>query len=152
METIITSYGVQHGFRGGRSCETQLVKFIDDLVYNIQNGGQTDVAIMNFAKAFDKIGHHRLFLKLAHYGIRKKTNKWMLAFLTNRVQRVVLNGEHTRDAHVKSGVPQGSVLGLCLFFIYRNDLPESLGSTVCLFAHNSLLYNHRLILRFFRMI
>ena len=75
MQTIITSYGLQHGFRGGRSCETQLVKFIDDLAYNIQNGGQTDVAIMNFAKAFDKIGHHRLLLKLAHYGIREKTNK-----------------------------------------------------------------------------
>ena len=49
MQTIITSYGLQHGFRGGRSCETQLVKFIDDLAYNIQNGGQTDVAVaVNF--------------------------------------------------------------------------------------------------------
>lgn len=115
MQTIITSYGLQHGFRGGRSCETQLVKFIDDLAYNIQNGGQTDVAIMNFAKAFDKIGHHRLLLNLAHYGIREKTNKWIQAFLTNRAQRDVLNGEHTCDAHVKSGVPQGSVSGPVYF-------------------------------------
>ena len=88
-------YGLQHGFRGGRSCETQLVEFIDDLAYNMQNGGQIDVAIMDFSKAFDKVGHQRLLLQLDHYGIRGKTNKWIQAFLTNRTQRVVLNGEHS---------------------------------------------------------
>ena len=59
-----------------------LVEFIDDLAYNMQNGGQIDVAIMDFSKAFDKVGHQRLLLKLDHYGIRGKTNKWMQAFLT----------------------------------------------------------------------
>ena len=129
MEHILTShimkhandhnilYGLQHGFRGGRSCETQLVEFIDDLAYNMQNGGQTDVAIMDFSKAFHKVGHQRLLLKLDHYGIRGKTNKWIQAFLTNRSQRVVLNGEHSCYTHVKSGVPQGSVLGPFFFFL-----------------------------------
>ena len=58
----------------------------------------------------------------------------------NRTQRVVLNGEHSCNAHVISEVPQGSVLGPCLFLLYINDLPESLGSTVRLFADDSLLY------------
>ena len=152
MEHILTShimkhandhnilYGLQYGFRGGRSCETQLVEFINDLANNMQNGGQTDVAIMDFSKAFDKVGHQRLLLKLHHYGVRGKTNKWIQAFLTNRTQRVVLNGEHSCNAHVTSGVPQGSVLSPCLFLLYINDLPESLGSTVRLFADDSLLY------------
>ena len=152
MEHILTSqimkhandhnilYGLQHGFREGRSCETQLVEFINDLANNMQNGGQTDVAIMDFSKAFDKVGHQRLLLKLHHYGVRGKTNRWIQAFLTNRTQRVALNGEHSCNAHVKSGVPQGSVLGPCLFLLYINDLPESLGSTVRLFADDSLLY------------
>ena len=95
---------------------------------------------MDFSKAFDKVGHRRLFLKLDHYGVRGKTKKWIQAFLTNRTQRVVLNGEHSCNAHVISGVPQGSVLGPCLFLLYINDLPESLGSTVRLFADDSLLY------------
>ena len=152
MEHILTShimkhandrnilYGQQHDFRGGRSCETQPVEFINDLAYNMQNEGQIDAAIMDFSKAFDKVGHQRLLLKLNHYGIRGKTNKWTQAFLTNRTQRVVLNGEHSCNTHVKSGVPQGSVLGPCLFLLYINDLPESLVSTVRLFADDSLLY------------
>jgi hypothetical protein len=48
---------LQHGFRRNRSCETQLIEFIDDLIKNLQEGLQTDVLIMDFAKAFDKVNH-----------------------------------------------------------------------------------------------
>ena len=116
--------------------ETQLVEFIDDLA----NRGQTDVAIMDFSKAFDKVSHQRLLLKLDHSVIRGKTNKWIQAFLANRTQRVFLNGEHSCKTHVKSGVPKGSVLSPCLILLYINDLLESLGSTDSLFADDSLLY------------
>ena len=79
-------------------------------------------------------------MKLDHYGVRGKTNRWIEAFLSNRTLRVVINGDHSYDTHVKSGVPQGSVLAPCLFLLYINDLPESLDSTVSLFADDSLLY------------
>ena len=58
-------YPLQHGFRRGRSCETQLIEFIDDLSNNLQNNQQTDVLVMDFAKAFDKVSH-----SLLHYGIQ----------------------------------------------------------------------------------
>jgi hypothetical protein len=48
-------YPLQHGFRKGRSCETQLIEFVDDISKNLQEGRQTDILIMDFAKAFDKV-------------------------------------------------------------------------------------------------
>ena len=44
-----------HGFRKGHSCETQLIEFVDDISKNLQEGQQTDILILDFAKAFDKI-------------------------------------------------------------------------------------------------
>ena len=67
-------YPLQHGFRRGRSCETQLIEFIDDLSSNLEEGQQTDILIMDFAKAFDKVDHSLLTHKLHHYGIRGEVN------------------------------------------------------------------------------
>ena len=67
-------YPLQHGFRKGRSCETQLIEFMDDLTSNLEEGHQTDILIMDFAKAFDKVDHSLLTHKLHHYGIRGEVN------------------------------------------------------------------------------
>ncbi len=95
---------------------------------------------MDFSRAFDKVGHQRLLVKLKYYGIEGKTNKWIGSFLADRKQTVVLEGERSYEADVKSGVPQGSVLGPCLFLFYINDLPQSLTSTVRLFADDTIAY------------
>ena len=84
----------QHGFRSRRSCETQLVQFYHDLVSDLdaaQNSDQkqTDVIIMDFAKAFDKVPHRRLLYKLEYYGIRGSTHKWISSWLSERSQKVV---------------------------------------------------------------
>jgi hypothetical protein len=50
-------YPLQHGFRKGLSCETQLIEFVDDITQNIDAGKQTDYLIMDFSKAFDKVSH-----------------------------------------------------------------------------------------------
>ena len=63
-------YPLQHGFRSKRSCETQLIEFVDDITKNMSAGKQTDVLIMDFSKAFDKVGQSLLVHKLEHYGIR----------------------------------------------------------------------------------
>ena len=133
-------YACQHGFRSMLSCETQLVEFAHDLAKNCHGGHQTDVLVMDFSKAFDKVGHERLLQKIMHYGITGRTQKWIRSFLSGRRQRVVLDGEHSDQVAVTSGVPQGSVLGPCLFLLYINDLANELESTVRLFADDTIAY------------
>ena len=133
-------YPLQHGFRNKRSCETQLLEFIDDVASNMDNGLQTDLCILDFAKAFDKVGHKRLLEKLKWYGIDGVTNRWIKCFLTDRIQSVVLDGITSDSACVLSGVPQGSVLGPCLFLLYINDIAENIQGTLRLFADDTMTY------------
>ena len=130
----------QHGFRKFRSCETQLINFTEELFDTIEKGNQADVIIMDFAKAFDRVNHSLLIHKLHHYGVRGEVNTWIKAFLTDRQQSVVVNGAASSKVSVKSGVPQGSVLGPALFLAYINDLPEQLSSRTKLFADDTAVY------------
>ena len=122
MEHIITSnmmwhasthnilYHLQHGFRDKGSCETQLLEFQNDIVTNMNNGKQTEVIVMDFAKAFDKVGHRRLIEKMKYYGVGGKTNKWIKDLIAGRNQRVVLDGEKSYNqarVHVQGGGPRG---------------------------------------------
>ena len=101
----------QHGFRSQRSCETQLVQFFHNLVSNLdralnRNHRQTEVIIMDFAKAFDKVTHRRLLYKLDYYGIRGSTHKWITSWLSGRSQKVVLDGQASDPVPVLPGVPK----------------------------------------------
>ena len=95
---------------------------------------------MDFSKAFDKVCHRKLILKLEHYGVRNDLLRWITDFLTDRTQCVVVRGTSSPLSSVKSGVPQGSVLGPLLFLIYINDMPLTVESLLALFADDSFLY------------
>ena len=135
-------HDAQHGFRKRRSCESQLILTIQDLAKNIDNRGQTDLILLDFSKAFDKVPHNRLIYKINYYGVRHSTNQWIANFLEGRTQQVLVEGVKSTTALVHSGVPQGSVLGPLLFLLYINDLPDAVseGSTTRLFADDCALY------------
>jgi retron-type reverse transcriptase len=134
-------YLLQHGFRKGHSCETQLTEFMDDISKNLQEGQQTDILIFDFAKAFDKVNHSLLIHKLQHYGIIGKSVRWIQNWLANRKQSVVIDGSTSDAVSVDSGVPQGSVLGPELFLYYINDLQSRQTSTVRLFADDTIAFS-----------
>ena len=79
---------------------------------------------MYYSKAFDTISHRNLTIKMRGYGISPLTMKWIVDFLSNRKQRVKVNGQFSEWAICSSGIPQGSVLGPLLYQMYVNDLPE----------------------------
>ena len=64
---------------------------VDELAKNMQMGKQTDLILLDFSKAFDKVAHEKLILKLHQYGIRGDTLNWIKDFLDNRKQTVRCN-------------------------------------------------------------
>ena len=76
----------QHGFRMNRSCETQLIATVNDIAENLDTGKQTDVILLDFSKAFDKVAHMHLCYKLRHLGINGSLLEWIKCFLTDRTQ------------------------------------------------------------------
>ena len=131
----------QHGFRRRRRCETQLAMLIEDLASALDSRDQIDLIILYFCKAFDKVPHQRLFLKLNQFGIKGNILRWIESFLTSHTQpEVVLEGATSNQVHVTSGFPQGTVLGPLLFLIYINDIENDIDSQIRLFADDCLLY------------
>jgi len=82
----------QHGFRKGRSCLTNLLTFLDKVTTYVDSGKDVDVVFLDFAKAFDKVPYKRLLQKLENHGIEGKLINWITEWLTNKTQRVCVNG------------------------------------------------------------
>ena len=80
-------YDLQHGFREKRPYETQLIMLVEDLAMNAGLGKQTDLILLDFSKAFDKVYHSKLIWKLHNYGIRSNVLGWIRAFLGERAQQ-----------------------------------------------------------------
>ncbi len=101
----------------------------------------THTVFLDFAKAFDSVPHQRLLLKLENLGIRGNVLNWIKGFISDRQQRVFLDGEASNWEYVLSGVPQGSILGPLLFILYVNDIGTNVKSTIRLFADDCVIYN-----------
>ena len=88
----------------------------------MEKSNNVDVIYLDFAKAFDKVDHGILLNKLKKIGINGKICVWIDNFLSNRQQCVAVNGTTSSEAHERSGIPQGSVLGPLIFLIHISDI------------------------------
>lgn len=112
----------QHGFLRGRSTTSNLIAFIDAVTSGMEGGGQVDAVYTDYRKAFDRLDHSILLVKLYAAGIRGDLLRWFTSYVRGRTQMVALNGFLSAPSIIPSGVPQGSILGPLLFIIFVNDI------------------------------
>ena len=130
----------QHGFIKTRSCLTNLLYFLEEITKCVDDGSKVNVVYLDFQKAFDKVPHQRLLLKLKAHGIDNDVINWIEECLTHRRQRVKVNGAISNWKYVLSGVPQVSVLGPILFLRYIHDLEDDISSKVLKFADDKKVF------------
>ena len=85
---------------------------------------------LDISKAFDRVWHDGLLYKLKSYGINGPLLNLLKRFLTNRFQKVALNGQTSNWKEILAGVPQGSILGPLFFLIFLNDTPDEIQSNI----------------------
>ena len=131
----------QSVFKSGDSCVNQLLSITHEIYMSFDDGWEVRGVFLDIWKAFDKVWHEGLLLKLILNGISENFQKIMEDVLANRYQRAVLNEQVSKWAAVKAGVPQSSILGPLLLFIYISDLPNELLSNSRLFADDTSLFS-----------
>lgn len=130
----------QHGFRRGVSTVTQLIVTIHDIAMALDRHNQVDIIFLDFEKAFDRVSHSKLVLKLKPILKNDRLLAWIAAYLSSRRQCVVIDGIASSSASVASGVPQGSVLGPLFFLLFINDIVQDVGVQIRLFADDCVIY------------
>ena len=130
----------QFGFRSGRSTEDQLLLVYNEVSKTVDEGAVVDIVLFDFSKAFDVVSHNILLDKLYKLGITDVLLQWFASFLSGRQMQVGIAGRTSAARDVKSGVPQGSVLGPLLFLVYINSIACHLTSPYAIFADDLKIY------------
>ena len=96
---------------------------------------------LDLSKAFDRVWHDGLMYKMECCGISGNLHALIQSFLSDRKQRVVLNGKSSQWSTIAAGVPQVSVLGPLFFLVYINELVDNVNSDVKIFADDTSLFS-----------
>ena len=130
----------QHGSGARRSTLSQLLQYQDDILKALENNENIDSVYLDFAKAYDKVDHGILLHKLKKIGISGRIGRWLLNFLSDREQEVMVRGRKSRTFLLISGVPQGSVLGPLLFLIFIGDISEGVSAVILVYVDDSKVH------------
>ena len=132
---LLTKYN--SGFKKNDSTVNQLITLVHNIYKSLDEKNDVCMVFLDVSKAFDKVYHEGLIFKLRQLGIEGKLLKWIKSYLTNRKQRVVLNGKMSDWKHTNAGVPQGSILGPLLFLVFVNDIVDSIDSKIFVYADDT---------------
>ena len=132
----------QFGFRKGLGTSDALLLLVHEIQSALDKNNETRLVSLDFSAAFDTVNHKGLLFKLESVGISGKVLSILTEFLTNRQQRVVVDGCFSPYSKVYSGVPQGSVLGPLLFILYSSDMWFNITNKILAYADDTSLYAH----------
>lgn len=127
------------GFKPQDSTVNQLVIITHKILEALDQGKDICMVFLDISKAFDRVYHEGLLIKLQMFGIDGPLLLWFRSYLLGRKQRVVINGQYSSWQTTTAGVPQGSILGPLLFLIFINDLVDRLETNPFLFADDTSL-------------
>ena len=130
----------QSGFRHKDSTVNQLIIIYDTIMNSLDSGKDVRFVFCDVSKAFDRVWHLGLIYKLQKYGVKGKLLNWFESYLSDRKQRVCMNGYTSNWKSINAVVPQGSILGLYLFLLFVNDNVDVVSNNIKLFADDTSLY------------
>ena len=115
----------QHGFLKARSCLTNLLCFFEEITKWVDEGSPVDVIYLDFQKAFDKVPHQRLILKLKSHGMGKSIINWIEQWLKDRI--------HDMAKHALPAMPHAKLQLMSLTTVVITDInygrTETLGGS-----------------------
>ena len=140
-------------FRRKYGCQSALVRMCEEWMLSLDKGESIGSIAMDLSRAFVSVTHGLLIAKFHAYGASTTACKLLASYLSNRFQRIKLNGDKSEWLRMTRGFPHGSILGLLLFNIFFNDIfyfhekcnlynyADDNDDNVCSFAGRDVSYN-----------